>query len=207
VSNLVYPSSLPGLTFGNTRSPAYNTGIQAALSGKESRIAYQQYPLMTFELQYELLRDYSTPSDLKALTGLFMACNGKWDTFLFTDPAFNTVAAMPFATADGVTAAYQITATYQNTAGPGGAELIQNFNGVPAIFVGGVLQTSGTAYTLGLTGIITFLSGHIPAASAVLTWTGSFFYRCRFDDDSFTVSQFLSKFWDAKRVTIRQVKL
>jgi hypothetical protein len=133
VGNLVYPV-LPGLVFGNTRSPAYNTGIQAALSGKESRIAYQMYPLLTFTLQYELLRDYITVSDLKALTGLFMACQGKWDTFLFTDPAFNTVVSMPFASPDGVSTSFQTTATYQD-AGPGGPELIQNFNGVPKYFI------------------------------------------------------------------------
>ena len=410
MGNLVYPV-LPGLTFGNTRSPGYNTGLQAALSGKESRIAYQQYPLMTFELQYELLRDYVTVSDLKALSGLFMACKGKWDTFLFSDPAFNAVAAMQFATTDGVSNSYQITVTYQNAGGPGGAELIQNFNGVPALSLNrfgineplsatsrtlyllsnmdltnaawvlsnftavvsgtfttfggtvlfptllsetstanvqhtvgqaavvpattgldysfsayvfpnrnwvqllmqestgsqtascyfnvftGVIGTSnisganwsnirvsigrslapggggtgwykcsitatknsaGTAiacfvtsatadaapayvgaagfaafyacglqlenasvptatvftaaapitqadYTLGLTGIIA--STVVYTVGLLLTWTGSFFYRCRFDDDSFTASQFMNKFWENKKVTLKQVKL
>src|SRR5256885_972617 len=123
MSSLVYPANLPGLTFGNTRSPVFNTGIQRALTGKESRIAYQLYPLFTFELQYELLRDYTTPSDLKALVGLFMACYGKFDTFLFSDPAFNTVAAMQFAVADGTTTTYQITATYKNSGGPGNTEI------------------------------------------------------------------------------------
>jgi hypothetical protein len=133
MSNLVFPV-LPGLNFNNTRSPAFNTGIQQALSGKESRIAYMQYPLMTFELQYEL-RDYNTPSDLKAIKGLFMACGGKWDSFLFSDPAFNIVALMKFATTDGVSVNYQTTATYQNASGPGGAEIIQNFNGAPIYFL------------------------------------------------------------------------
>jgi hypothetical protein len=133
MSGLVYPANLPGLTFDSTRTPNFNTGVQAALSTKESRIAYQQYPQMMFELQYELLRDYVTPSDLKALVGLFMAVGGRFDTFLYSDPAFNTVANMQFAVADGVSTAYQITATYQNSGGPGGSEIIQNFNGVPVV--------------------------------------------------------------------------
>lgn len=205
MSNLIYPANLPGLKFDNTRSPVFNTGVQAALSGKESRIAYQQYPLMEFEMQYELLRDYTVPSDLKALTGLFIACQGKYDTFLFSDPAFNTVSAFQFGTGDGVTTAFQITAAYQNTGGPGGVELIQNFNGTPFIFKSGTLQVNPTNYTLGATGIVTFVSA--PAAAAPLTWSGAFLYRCRFDDDSFTVTQFLSNFWENKRVKIRQVKL
>jgi hypothetical protein len=154
MGNLVYPANLPGLLPDVTRTPMFNTGVQAAITGKESRIAYQQYPRIKFELQYELLRDYVTPSDLKALTGLFMACHGKYDTFLFSDPTFNTVASMQFATTDGVTSAYPITATYQNTAGPGGAELIQNFNGVPVVYLNRfgfpelLAGSSRTIYTL-----------------------------------------------------------
>lgn len=208
MSGLVYPASLPGLTFDNTRSPNYNTGLQPALSGKESRLAYQMYPMFEFELQYEFLDGRSqTSSDIRALVGLYMAMFGQADTFLFNDGEFNTVAAMQFAIADGTATTYQLTATYQNTGGPGGSEIIQNLNGTPQIFVNGTLQTAGTLYTLGATGIITFLSGHIPAASAVLTWTGSFYYRCRFTEDKMTVSQFVNKFWENKQVTLRQIKL
>lgn len=206
MSGLVYPV-LPGLTFGNTRIPNFNTGVQAALSGKESRIAYQIYPLMTFELQYELLRDDITVSELKALTGLFLQMQGQYDTFLFSDPAFNTVAAMQFGTGDGATTAFQITATYQNSGGPGIAELIQNFNGTPAISVNGTLQTPVTNYALGATGIVTFTAGHIPAAAAVITWTGAFYYRCRFADDTLSNEQFMNKWWQNQKVTLRQVKL
>lgn len=407
MSSLVYPV-LPGLTFGNTRSPTFNTGIQAALSGKESRIAYQLYPLTTFELQYELLRDYVSPSEIKALVGLFMACRGKFDTFLFTDPAFNTVAFNYMGNGDGSTAAFQTVAAYANPGGAFGQEIIQNFNGVPvyyetrygglvellsgvsrtqyliqsqnfanaawvktnitgstiainapdgstpspqivdssnanvshplaqfasgttaagaytfsifvwngateagfielavvdnvggsvnAVFntttgalistgqVGSILSaqsaqssavnaawnrlslsfassgaasgmsvfvypqkvpgtitytgTSGTTaavlwgaqfenvgaptiylptttaaitqldYTLGATGIITLSAANvIPASTAYITWSGSFYYRCRFDDDSLTASQFANQFWENKKVTLKQIKL
>lgn len=135
MSGLVYPASLPGLTFNNTRTPHFNTGVQAALSKKESRIAYQQYVWYSFELQYSVLRDNVTPSDLQALEGLFIQMGGQFDTFLYSDPTFNTVALMKFATTDGVSQNYQITATYQNVGGPGGAELVQNFNGTPVVYI------------------------------------------------------------------------
>lgn len=135
MSGLVYPANLPGLTWGSTRSPVFNTGVQAALSGKESRIAYQLYPMTEFELQYELLRDYVFPSDLKALVGLFMACKGKYDTFLYSDPAFNTVSFMYMATTDGVATAFQTLAAYANNGGAFGEEIIQNFNGVPVYYL------------------------------------------------------------------------
>lgn len=60
-------------------------------------------------------------------------------------------------------------------------------------------------YTLGATGIITTAIAY--AAAAILSWTGSFFYRCRFTDDKMTVSQFVNKFWENKSVTLRQKKL
>lgn len=130
MSNLIYPT-LPGITFNSVRAPEFNTGLQTALSTKESRIAYQAYPRMTWTLDYELLRDYVTPSDFKALFGLYMAVMGRWDTLLYTDPVFNNVSANAFAVTDGVTTSYQVTATYQNVGGPGAPELIQNFNGSP----------------------------------------------------------------------------
>lgn len=204
MTNFVYPV-LPGLTYNSVRSVKFNTGKQAALSGKESRIAYQLYPLMRFDLTYELLRDYVAPSDLKALVGLFMACQGQYGTFLYSDPVFNSVTLAQFGVADGVTTAYQITATYQNTGGPGGAEIIQNFNGSPLIYVNGVLQTLGTQYTLGATGVVTFVS--VPASAAVLAWSGSFYYRVRFDTDDFDVTQFMNNFWSSKKISLQAIKL
>jgi hypothetical protein len=128
VSNNVYPGSLPGLTYDSIRSPNFNTGVQQAMSGKESRIAYQAYCLMSWELTYEVLRDNLTISELKSLFGLMMNAAGKYDSFLYLDPQFNSVTHMPFAVTDGSTTAFQLTATYENSAGPGGAELIQNCN-------------------------------------------------------------------------------
>jgi uncharacterized protein (TIGR02217 family) len=209
MSSLVYPTTgaVPGFTYNSVRAPSFKTGIQTALTGKESRIQYQQFPIMTWTLIYEFLRDYVTPSEYKALNGLFMALAGQWDTCLYTDPQFNTVTAMQFGTGDGATTTFQVTAVMQNSGGPGANELIQNFNGAPTILVNGSTQTLGTAYTISGTGLVTFLAGHIPAAAAVIAWTGSFYYRVRFEDDSMDFTQFMNQFWELKRVKLRQVKL
>jgi hypothetical protein len=216
MSNNIYPT-LPGLTFDSVRSPSFNTGIQQALTGKESRIAYQMYPLYKWELIYEILRGYLTPSEERALRGIYIAAQGSFGSFLYSDPQFNSVTAMQFAVADGTAGPFQITATDQNTGGSGsfyygGPEIIQDFNGVPLIYSNGVLQTPTAYYTLGPTttlasGAIQFTAGHIPAAGAVLTWTGSFYYRVRFDDDQLDVSQFMENFYEVKKVRLRQVRL
>lgn len=205
MSSLVYPATLPGLTYNNLRTPIWRTGRQEALSGKESRIGYRQYPLYRFELQYEFLRNNVTPSDLRALTGLFNAVQGQYDTFLYTDPEFHTVTDEPFGTGDGTTQDFQLIAKYQNTSGPGIAEIIQNLNGSPTIKDNGVTKTLTTDYTIGPTGRVHFVTA--PALTHALTWSGSFYYRCRFDDDEMSFTQFMAQLWKTGTVVLRTVKL
>lgn len=193
MTSFVYPV-LPGITFPYTRAPGWRTGLQEAVSGKESTIGYRQYPKIRWELQYELLRDNVTPSELKALVGLFNACHGRFDSFLYTDPDFSSVTTENFGTGNGTQTAFQLIATYQNSGGPGAPERIQNLNGSPSIFKAGVLQTIVTNYTLGATGIVTFVSP--PAGAAALTWTGSFYYRCRFDEDELVPLKFMDRWWE-----------
>lgn len=62
-----------------------------------------------------------------------------------------------------------------------------------------------TDYTLGATGIITTPAALL--AGWFLNWSGSFWYRVRFDDDSMTSTQFMKKFWENKKIRLRQRKL
>lgn len=202
MSNLIYPSTLKGVTFDGQRTQTWKTDIQDALSGKESAIAYQQFPIYEWLLNYEILDHSLATSELKTLWGLIGAMQGMFDTFLYSDPVFNTVTDEPFGTGDGVTVAFQLTAKFQNSGGPGVSEIIQNFNGAPVIKKAGVTQTSPTNYTLGPTGIVTFTSA--PAGAAALTWTGSFYYRCRFLTDAQSFSEFMNKWWTTKSISFRQ---
>jgi uncharacterized protein (TIGR02217 family) len=209
----VYPPDLPGITLKVVRAPVWNTAIQQALSGKESRIGYQQYLMLEWTLIYEFLRDAQTESEFRTLVSFFNQHNGKFDSFLFSDPWFNAVTAQEFAVADGTTTSYQVTALYTNSsgtyAGIGSPEIIQNFQGTPNIYVAGVLQTITTDYTLNGSGIVTFTSGHIPTSGAVLSWTGSFYYRVRFDDDTLEFEQLedIVNVWQIEKLKLRQIKL
>ena len=207
MSSFIYPgpSLMPGLTWERERSYVWSTTVQPALSGKESRIAYQQYPRVKFGLNYELLRDDVSPSDLRRLQGLFNALRGRMDTCLFSDPDFHSVTLEPFGVGDGATRAFQLTAQFGNGGGPGVAELIQNLNGAPTLYSSlSHVPISTGDYTLGPTGIITFAAA--PAATNPLFWSGSFFYRVRFDKDSLEASQFLNRWWRAS-VSLISVKL
>ena len=60
-------------------------------------------------------------------------------------------------------------------------------------------------YTIGATGIVTFVSA--PAAAAALTWTGSFYYRCRFDADTMPFKLFMQKLWSTQQMRLKSIKL
>lgn len=61
-----------------------------------------------------------------------------------------------------------------------------------------------TDYTLSSSGLVTFAIA--PLAAALLTWTGSFYYRCRFKDDAQEFEKFMQKLWTAKSVSMVTVK-
>lgn len=71
------------------------------------------------------------------------------------------------------------------------------------IYVNGTLKANGTDYTVS-NGIVTFTAA--PAANAVLTWTGNYFRRVRFDGDSIELERMVSGAWDGKTVKLITVK-
>lgn len=217
MSSQIYPT-LPGLSIEITRSYVWKTFVQEALSGKQSTLSLRQYPLVSYELTYTVLRDVgaagygSTTSEIAELVDLYNQMQGRWDTFLFTDPDFNTIpntALSVFAHGNGTVGPFQLTAFYGNNAGLGGAgaaEIVQNLNGSPQIYVNGVGQSTPTNYSIGATGLVTFTSGSIPASGAAIEWNGSFYYRCRFDEDAIVWKRFMNKLWSAT-VKFTSVKL
>jgi uncharacterized protein (TIGR02217 family) len=201
-ASLLFPYSLPGIQFDYLRYYEWSTGVQQALSGKTSTIAYRAFPLVHFEYSFEFLRDGN--AEVQAVVGLINAVQGRADTFLHTDPDFNTVTAQPFGTGDGVTRDFQLVATYGNPGGPSAPELVQNLNGSPSIYNNSSLVSTSN-YGIDGQGIVHF--GTAPTAGRPLTWTGSFYYRCRFDDDHFETKKFMHGLWDLKVIRFTSVTL
>lgn len=203
MSAFLFPVTLPGIQYDYIRSYEWNTGVQTAVSGKTSTIAYRLYPLVHFEYSFEFLKDTNSPADIKAVVGLFNAVRGRQDSFLHTDPDFNTIASsspQQFATADGTGGPFQIVAYYQNSGGPGQAEIMQNFSTLPVIYDNGSVIPSAN-YVLTATGQIAFFAGHFPTSGHALSWSGSFYYRCRFDADHYDWKKFMNGFWSADKLT------
>lgn len=72
-------------------------------------------------------------------------------------------------------------------------------------------QLSQTDYSFetdanwGLTYGATFASA--PLSAAAITWTGSYQWPCRFDDDQMEFGQVLNSFWELKKITFTSMKV
>jgi uncharacterized protein (TIGR02217 family) len=188
---------LPGLKWDVINAPEFRTHAQRAVSGRELRAAFMQYPLWTFRLAYEVLLAGLAGTEKDTLLGFFLARQGSFDSFLYDNPADNTATAMPFGTGDGTITAFQLT----RALGAGGfsfAEPVQNLNGAPGIYVAGTLKTVTTHYTISATGLVTFVTA--PAAGQTLTWTGAFYYRCRFLNDMSEFKNFMKDLWSLDKL-------
>ena len=196
MSNAVFPS-LVGLCFPVERNPLWSTKVQTGVSGKETRLAFWSYPIWQYALNYDILRSDAAHTELQQLFDFYNARLGPYDTWLFNDPDDNTATAQQFGVGDGTTTVFQLARTLGVFYEP-----VKAVNTITNVQKAGV--TTG-AYTLDYnTGLITFTTA--PAASAVLTWTGTYYWRCRFAEDMIKGSKFMNTFWDMQNLKFQSVK-
>jgi uncharacterized protein (TIGR02217 family) len=192
MSQAVFPS-LPGLAWDIERSVIVNTIRHKAISGREIAMRYQAYPLYRFQVNYEVLRDVAATPDYDTLAGFVSQMWSTYDTFLYTDFSDNSVTDSNFGTGDGTTTKFQLTRTF----GAGGftvKEPVQNVNVLTNIKKNSVVQTNPTNYTIDANGLVTFAVA--PAAALPLTWTGTYYYRCRLESDEVDVNNMGAGMWN-----------
>jgi hypothetical protein len=182
----------------------FNTVEQRTGSFRGSTyIAQAPYPIWHFDFNVPYLRGrLSDPtSAVSIVMGVIASTKGRTDTFLFEDPNDRCVRLAQFGTGDAATKAFQIT---RPIGGAANADIIQNFNGSPQIFINGALQSSG--YSIDSFGVITFTSA--PAVNAVLAWSGNFYFRCRFTDDANSNFRMIAPdVWDCSQLAWESVIL
>lgn len=198
MSNAVYPT-LPGLMFNFVRAPSFKTDIKTTPSGREFRGAQMLYPLYTYTLVYEFLRDSTAFNEFRSLLGFYNQRQGRFDSFLFNDTDDNTVTSQQFGVGDGATTKFQLIRTLG-----GMVEPVYDLNGAPQIYVSGVLKTVGTDYTINATGGVVFTVA--PGATAPITWTGAFYWRVRFLTDEQEFSKMMQSIWEVKKLKFITVK-
>lgn len=194
MSNAIYPD-LPGLKPSVKVAPRFSTKIQSAISGRETRAAFMAYPLWSIDIGYEFLRSSGEYPELDTIAGFFLARRGAFESFLFEVPNDNACSNMPFAVGDGVRTEYQLTRT-RGAGGFGRMEPVENVKTISTIMVG----SAPVAYGIDPTGVVTLSSP--PPVGVAVSWTGSYYYRCRFADDSADFERFMQDLWTLGKIRL-----
>ncbi len=193
--------SVPGLAWSRHKSPKFNTRIASHASGREVRVALQQYALYEFEATYSGLASQGSlvnglgSSTLESLMGLFLQSQGQFGTFLYTDPDDNTITGQGIGTGDGATTDFLMVRALGGFVEPVGwvTSISQvRVNGTP---------TSVTTIT---PNTIRFASA--PASSAAIVADFSWAFVCRFLEDDMDFEEFMSKLWRLDSMKFRSVK-
>lgn len=175
---------LPGVGYPSRRSPQFNIVRYEAIGGKRTIAPKFLYPRWRWQLTFNILRSRQYGSgiyqELEQLAGFFNARSADGLGWGYTDPDDYEVTDQSFGQGDGVTTAFQLYRSFGGFSEPIYA---------PAPTEVKVAGIATGAYTLGATGVLTFAVA--PAAAASLTWTGTYEFVCRFDDDSFDIENFV----------------
>jgi len=203
---LVFPT-LPGLAWSVIKAPIFQTRIQRAVSGRELRALDYPYPLWQFTLDFAFLRDNPAAGfdELRTLLGFFLSCQGAYGTFLFQDPSDHQVTGQYLGAGDSSSSVFQLQRTMGTALPSGGfAEPILAPDLVTAVCFDGVTQTPSGYSADPDTGLLTFAIP--PATGLVITADFSYWFRCRFVDDSYDFENFMYRLWQLKKLTFISVR-
>lgn len=200
MSNSVFPT-LTGLGWSVTKRPQWSSRVQRSTGGMEMRAQYYSLPWWRWTLLFNVLQNTAQMAgDFATLAGFFNARQGMYDSFLYSDPTDNLIPStvpMAFGTGNGSQVLFQLT----RTLGAGQAEPIYNLNGTPVLYDNGVVIASGYTIT---NGAVTFSVA--PTNLHALTWSGGYYWRVRFDQDSADFENFASLMWKLGGLSFVSVK-
>ncbi len=142
------PPSFPNLAgqgWSVHKRPSFSTSVASHVSGREVRRANYAYTLYEFELSFEGLDSGGGfpaigSQSLQALMGCYLAAQGQFGTFLYSDPTDNAAAGQGLGAGDGATTQFAILRSLG-----GYAEPVSWVVDVSAIYFNGV-SVPGAAF-------------------------------------------------------------
>lgn len=200
MSNYVFPS-FQGWSWEKTITPVWNTQTYESESGRETRIQKWKYPRYKISLTYNFLTDNTSKwqldkGDIERLQGFFNAVGGSFDDFLYFDDTENSVENQTFGLGNGQQTVFQLVRNH-----PYWAEPVNGIVEIPQIFIDGVLTTEVSVDPYG---VVAFDSP--PPADSVLTWTGNYYFRVRFDNDEIELTRTWDGLWESIEISMKTVK-
>lgn len=196
--SFLYP--VRGLTWPMTDDPSFNTLGQRTQGSRLVMESNYQNPLHSFKLKYDVLYNDSDflenpATDLQILYSFYAAMTGKFGQFLYkTREATVVHGALELPDTNGY-----VELTY--SLGPFFNEPIQELNGAtPTVYsvASGVFTDITTDCTFYAPASVAPYDGLVFTTSVdlsgkTLAWSGTWFYRVHFTDDSYTFTEFMYK--------------
>jgi uncharacterized protein (TIGR02217 family) len=169
--------------------PERKTEIVALGSGREERNSRWAHSRRRYDAGYGV----KTLVALSAVVAFFEERRGRLHGFRWRDrldhsSAPSDAAVTPLdqniGTGDGVRTTFALLKTYGGVYAPYQRPIVKPDSGSVRVGVGNIEVTQGTAFTCDVTtGIVTFLSGHVPPVGAAVTAGFLFDVPVRFDTD------------------------
>lgn len=200
MTNYIFPD-FQGWSWDKTKTPVWKTTINEADSGLETRIQKWSYPKYKIELKFNFLTDNSIKGfldkgDLETLQSFYNSVGGSYEDFLFFDDVENSVTNRAFGIGDDLTKEFQLVRNIKNWIEP-----VKGIVEAPTIYINGVETTD---FSFDSSGLIVF--NFVPAKGSVLTWSGEYYFRCRFQEDEIELNRTWDGFWEditVKMVTVK----
>ena len=195
---------------GAQGGPEFSTVIQEAVSGQEQRIRVWAKCRARYDIAYSVMHSDDPVGSYKAVLALFYGHSGRLKPFRFKDWGDFQANDAAFGTGDGSDTTFQLSKTYDPSLillGVAGSftytREIYLLATAPVIKVNGVTQTLTTHYTIGETGLVTFVTP--PPSGHAVTWTGEFDIPVRFDIDYLPVVMNVNSIAEIGSISLREV--
>ncbi len=212
-----YPDPTPTLVqlqgFSVKKTPVWATTVPIAISGTETQILTQAFPLWAFELTYELLRTKTqniTPDtqwrnfvEYEQIAVLFLACKGQYGRFFFQDPSDCSRAGQLIGIGNGVWTDFRLVRTFGYgslafTEPVGAIDLSQTIT----VYLDGVVAAGWSI----LDDLQTIQFTSAPGADVQITIDFHYLFYCRFLEDVVDFEEFMNDLHTLRSLRFRSTK-
>lgn len=209
MSNVLFPE-LPGLEWDTSITPMFNTKIMTSINGRELRASFQATPKYEISLSYAFLRENKGRKELQQLQGFYLERRGAFDSFLYKMPDDNQFDCTFIG--DGSTTSYQLYKMMYDTPLPLGnteEKIVQaidpnmwNQASAKSMWSTNTAKRMWNTATAQVTADGKYILSQPIEAGIELNIKGTYFYRCRFKDDTQQYVNFMHKLWKAGKVEL-----
>lgn len=209
MSNVLFPE-LPGLEWDTSITPMFNTKIMTSINGRELRASFQAAPKYEISLSYAFLRENKGRKELQQLQGFYLERRGAFDSFLYKMPEDNEFSCT--FVGDGATTSFQLYKDMYTSQLPLGNTEEQivgevdpnmwNQTPVKTMWSSNQEKLMWNTASAQITSDGKYILSQPIEEGVEVTVKGTFYYRCRFKDDTQQYVNFMHKLWKAGKVEL-----